>query len=165
MKALILAGSDTGRRENLALALREIRKRFPVAAVSHPVRSRPWSGKGDDYLNAALIVETDLMPEGIVAALREIEAMAGRRRSPGAEGCPLDLDLMALEGFRGKAGRHILPRDELRRPYAMVPSAEIAPGLRIEESGPTLLETKGGKSAQDLGLLPLTEPAPEGFPS
>lgn len=76
-----------------------------------------------------------------------------------------DLDLMALEGFRGKAGRHILPRDELRRPYAMVPSAEIAPGLRIEESGPTLLETKGGKSAQDLGLLPLTEPAPEGFPS
>lgn len=78
---------------------------------------------------------------------------------------PLDLDLMALEGFRGKAGRHILPRDELRRPYAMVPSAEIAPGLRIEESGPTLLETKGGKSAQDLGLLPLTEPAPEGFPS
>lgn len=88
MKALILAGSDTGRRENLALALREIRKRFPVAAVSHPVRSRPWSGKGDDYLNAALIVETDLMPEGIVAALREIEAMAGRRRGPGAEGCP-----------------------------------------------------------------------------
>ena len=100
-----------------------------------------------------------------MAALRKIEAMAGRRRGPGAEGCPLDLDLMALEGFRGKAGRHILPRDELRRPYAMVPSAEIAPGLRIEESGPTLLETKGGKSAQDLGLLPLTEPAPEGFPS
>ena len=50
MKALILAGSDTGRRENLAMALREIRKRFPVAAVSHPVRSRPWSGEGDDLL-------------------------------------------------------------------------------------------------------------------
>ena len=63
MKALILAGSDTGRRENLAMALREIRKRFPVAAVSHPVRSRPWSGEGDDYLNAALIIETELMPE------------------------------------------------------------------------------------------------------
>ena len=165
MKALVLAGSDTMREENLALALREMKKRFPVEAVSHPVRSRPWSGRGADYLNAALIIETDLAPDLIVSSLREIEAMAGRRRGPDADGCPLDLDLMALEGFRGKAGRHILPRDELRRPYAMVPSAEIAPGLRIEESGPTLLETKGGKSAQDLGLLPLTEPAPEGFPS
>lgn len=77
---------------------------------------------------------------------------------------PLDLDLMALEGFRGKAGRHILPRDELRRPYALVPSAEIAPGLRIDESGPTLLETEGGKSARDLGLLPSRSRRPKVSP-
>lgn len=165
MKALILAGSDTGCRENLALALREVRKRFPVIAVSHPVRSRPWSGKGADYLNAALIIETDLAPGEIVSSLREIEAMAGRKRGPEAKGVPLDLDLMALEGFRGQAGRHVLPHDELLRPYALVPAAEIAPDLRINESGPGLRELASGKGASLHGILPLCGPVPEGFPS
>lgn len=165
MKALVLAGSDTMREENLALALREMKKRFPVEAVSHPVRSRPWSGRGADYLNAALIIETDLAPDLIVSSLREIEAMAGRRRGPDADGCPLDLDLMALEGFRGRAGRHVLPRDELLRPYALVPAAEIAPGLRVDENGPSLCEIAAWKSAGGPGILPLTGPVPEGFPS
>jgi 2-amino-4-hydroxy-6-hydroxymethyldihydropteridine diphosphokinase len=92
-------------------------------------RSAAWPDATDpDYLNGIALVETELAPEGVLAALSRVEIAFGRARGPANNPRTLDLDLIAH-------GRAIIDTEALRLPhprahlrrFVMGPLAEIAP--------------------------------------
>jgi 2-amino-4-hydroxy-6-hydroxymethyldihydropteridine diphosphokinase len=85
---------------------------------------------GDDYLNAVVELQTDLIAPVLLDHLQQIEQAAGRERPYRNAPRTLDLDLL-LYGSARMDSRHLtLPHPRmLQRAFVLVPLAEIAPGL------------------------------------
>ncbi|HMK36759.1 MAG TPA: 2-amino-4-hydroxy-6-hydroxymethyldihydropteridine diphosphokinase [Desulfomonilaceae bacterium] len=87
------------------------------------------SDGGAAFLNAAIAVETDLSPEGLIAAMRQIERELGKspfHRSDRSRTVDLDL-LLYEERIIQEQGLEIPhPRMHLRA-FVLTPLAEIAP--------------------------------------
>jgi len=92
-------------------------------------RSAAWPDPGAPaYLNAVVIVETQLSPRALLAQLLDIEVAFGRRRAKPNAPRTLDLDLIAY-------GRQVINQPGLVVPhprahdrlFVMGPLAEIAP--------------------------------------
>ena len=106
-------------------------------------RSSAWPDPSQPlFLNGVALVETDLDPAAVMAALQHVEAAFGRQRSQPNAPRTLDLDLIAY-------GRRIIDEPGLTVPhpraaerlFVMGPLAEIAPDWRH----PAL-----GRAARDL---------------
>ncbi len=95
-----------------------------------------------DFLNGVLEVDTFLEPEGVVAALGEMEGRLGRVRGtdPFAPRT-MDVDLLLYLPREGPAlGPH---PDVLSRPFVALPLLELAPELVLPGSGVALREVAG----------------------
>lgn len=102
-------------------------------------------GPGDqpDYVNAVVSLETRLSPRDLLLALQAIEKAHGRVREQGRWGPrPLDLDLLLYGRRRIDEPDLRIPHPEMsRRPFVLVPLADIAPGdLAIPGQGRCLTE-------------------------
>jgi 2-amino-4-hydroxy-6-hydroxymethyldihydropteridine diphosphokinase len=99
-----------------------------VVARSSLYRTAPVGYAGSpDFINAVAQVETGLAPRVLLAALLEIEARHGRRRSVPNAPRTLDLDLL----LHGAAVMHeeglTLPHPRMHeRAFVLAPLAEIA---------------------------------------
>ncbi len=134
-----------------------------VAARSRWRRTPPWPPGSDqpDYVNGAALLETDLAPEDLLAALLETEAEMGRVREAVWAPRVCDLDLLTygqtlrpeLEEWRRLAevshppeGQPflVLPHPRLHlRFFALEPAAELAPQWRHPVFGRALEEMAG----------------------
>ncbi len=129
---------------------------------------------GPDFVNGAVMVKTDLTPEGVLAALHRIEAAMGRTRENRWEPRLCDLDLIAyddmilpdLETFkRWKAldlssqqtqtpDQLVLPHPRLQdRSFVLVPLNEIAPVWVHPVTGITVSEMLSALPAADLAEI------------
>ncbi len=108
---VLVLGSNHAPARHLRLAAARLRERFEIAACAPAIRTR--DAEGTRYLNAALRIQSDLAPEALRDALREIESEAGRVR--GAAAVTLDIDLVAAIDGDGKL--QALKQDDLRRSY------------------------------------------------
>ena len=121
--------------ETLRAALAELR---PIAVSS--IRATPALGPaGRSFANAVAIVESDLLPDNLLAELKALERGFGRR--PGKRWGPrvLDLDIILWsEGAWGGPGP-IVPHPEFRRrDFVLAPLAELAPDWRDPATGATV---------------------------
>ena len=88
-----------------------------------------------DFLNAALRIATELEPEELLDACKEIEAERGRsfdarRHSPR----PLDVDLLLFGDLEFSSDRLTLPHPEVtRRRFVLVPLLELDPELTLPD--------------------------------
>jgi 2-amino-4-hydroxy-6-hydroxymethyldihydropteridine diphosphokinase len=120
-----------------------------LVAVSRFFRTPVFpAGAGPDYVNAAVLLETDLAAPALLAALHRIEAAFGRERVQRWGRRTLDLDLLALgaqvlpdaptqtawrdlpadQQIRRTPEGLILPHPRLQdRAFVLVPLADIAP--------------------------------------
>ncbi len=99
-----------------------------VVAVSSPYRTRPM-GKfaGNEFLNAAAVLETELPPRQVLAALHRVESAAGRERSLRWGPRMLDLDLLLVENEIVDSTDLVLPHPAMwYRRFVLDPLAEIA---------------------------------------
>ena len=66
-----------------------------------------------DFLNAAVVVETELEPEELLAACKAIERELGRVPGPRHSPRPIDLDLLMIQGREHHS-------DDLRVPHPAI---------------------------------------------
>jgi 2-amino-4-hydroxy-6-hydroxymethyldihydropteridine diphosphokinase len=132
-RVLIGLGSNQGdRKENLRRALRELE----AAGLGRVMRkSSLWRTEpkemesAEDFLNAAVLIETSLSPEGLLQGLLAIEKQLGRVR--GKSGSPeprrLDLDLLLVGDQQIHQPGLVVPHPRLHeRRFALAPLGEIA---------------------------------------
>ncbi|WP_306341275.1 2-amino-4-hydroxy-6-hydroxymethyldihydropteridine diphosphokinase [Shimia marina] len=93
------------------------------------------AGAGPDYVNAAITIESDLMPENLLARLHEIEASFGRERTLRWGTRPLDIDLIAYGDLvRPDLETHTAWRDlPLEEQVKSTPQELILPHPRMQE--------------------------------
>jgi len=134
-----------------------------VAALGSAVReSRLWrspafpAGIGPDFVNAAMVLETERDADDLLAELHRVEAAFGRERQTRWGPRSLDLDLLALDDLvlpdlaawslwrdltpeaqaRETPDRLILPHPRLQdRGFVLAPLAEVAPDWRHPVTG------------------------------
>jgi 2-amino-4-hydroxy-6-hydroxymethyldihydropteridine diphosphokinase len=128
--AFISLGSNVEPEANLPRAARRLAEIGAIRRVSM-VYQNPAIGPSaaPDFLNAAVLIETDLPPEEIRRRLRQIEMEMGRVRTADKyTPRTIDLDLVLL-GSQVISGPEItLPDpDILSRPHLAVTIAELAP--------------------------------------
>ena len=114
----------------------------PIA--TSPIRATPALGPaGRSFANAVAIVESDLLPDDLLAELKALERSFGRR--PGKRWGPrvLDLDIILWsEGAWGGPGP-IIPHPEFRaRDFVLAPLAALAPGWRDPLTGATIRQLR-----------------------
>jgi 2-amino-4-hydroxy-6-hydroxymethyldihydropteridine diphosphokinase len=130
--AAIALGSNLGdRRANLEAAIREIRQLGSVQAISEFFDTAPVGYLDQPrFLNAALLLETELAPIELLRTLLGIELRLGRDRDlvPAKGPRTIDLDLIFLGEQTLATPELTLPHPAMQdREFVLAPLAEIAP--------------------------------------
>lgn len=166
-------GSNIEPERHLAAALAALRARFGAIRVSAVYRNRAVGFDGPDFLNAAVVIDSDLDAHTLDDWLHALEDAHGRDRSgPRFSSRTLDVDLvlfgdLVLDGSerpptaRGRVLR--LPRPDLHLPFVLRPLAEIAPDMVDPASGLRLAELWAGSADRGDGMEAVTlEPMAQG---
>ena len=133
-----LVSSFGDREANLIEAVRLIRPLGEVTAVSSFYDTEPVGYLDQPiFLNAALLLETELEPLTLLRELLMVEKAMGRDRSITVAKGPrvIDLDLLFYVGSDGhqlvmNSEELVLPHPEMQgRRFVLEPLAEIAPGM------------------------------------
>ncbi|HWM28687.1 MAG TPA: 2-amino-4-hydroxy-6-hydroxymethyldihydropteridine diphosphokinase [Woeseiaceae bacterium] len=135
-------GSNIDPATNLRLAVRELRFHFGQLRLSSVYRSTPLGFDGDDFLNAVVGLDTDLLPEEIPPLLDDIHAMAGRPRDKRKlVSRTLDIDFLLYDRLvLDRSGLRLPRRDVLMYGFVLRPLAELAPDYLHPETGRRLAE-------------------------
>ena len=138
-RAWISLGANLGNpKEALVAALNELQGSQGIQSLkaSSFYSTSPVDSSGPDYVNAAAVVETTLLPEGLLELLQKIELEHGRVRPAGVHNAPrtLDLDLLAYEGEVRSTKVLTIPHPRMNeRLFVLVPLAEIEPEWQSPE--------------------------------
>jgi len=157
-------GSNIGDRYGyLRDAIERLRdKGLELEAVSSAWETEPVGEILDqpDFLNAVIRVRTDLEPEDLLDALKEVEAELGRetglpRHSPRV----IDIDLLLMEDVEYESERLRLPhRETTSRRFVLAPLLELDPELSLPDGtrladAMSALEAAGGQDIRVAGPL------------
>jgi 2-amino-4-hydroxy-6-hydroxymethyldihydropteridine diphosphokinase len=139
VRAFVAVGSNLGDRwGRLALAARALRAAPGVAVVraSRVWDTAPLGPPQPRYLNAVLELETTRTPRSLLALLRSVEALAGRRRDVHWGARTLDLDLLVAGDWIVREPGLTVPHPELaNRRFVLAPLAELRPELVVPGTG------------------------------
>ena len=102
-----------------------------VAQVSSIYETEPVGGDEQDwFLNGVVKVETDLLPQGLLAILQDIELKLGRQPRERWGPREIDLDILIYDRFCVTTPKLIIPHPEMhQRRFVLEPFAEIAPDV------------------------------------
>lgn len=165
--ACLSLGSNIAPELHLRAAIAALRARFRMIAVSRVYRTAAVGFDGSDFLNAGMVIETDLDPYALDAWLHGLEDAQGRDRSgPRFGDRTLDIDLVlyddvitdraAAPAF-GSARILRLPREDLRYAFVLRPLADIAPEIVDPRSGLTLAQLWAQSSERDTVMTAVPE--------
>ena len=128
---LLLLGSTLESDERIHAALRELQSLGEVALCA-PIQHGPGSRDARrSYFNALVEVVFDGDAEGLVAALKAIEARLGRNRA--SQEVAIDIDLLAsqVDGI-WRADAHALEKGEFKQAHAI--ALLRAAGMEIDST-------------------------------
>jgi 2-amino-4-hydroxy-6-hydroxymethyldihydropteridine diphosphokinase len=150
-RATIALGSNLGDRlVQLRAGVDGLRKLGEVAAVSSLYETEPVGGPVQGrYLNAVVLLETDLEPEEVLTGLHQIEGDSDRTRGVHWGPRTLDLDLITYDSRQVDLPHLALPHPRAHeRRFVLAPLAEVAPdailadGLSPRESAGRVSDQK-----------------------
>jgi len=132
-------GSNEGDRlAALRTARDELERRgVTVVAASSVYETAPQGELLDqpDFLNACLAVETELEPEPLLEACKEVERALGRVPGGPRHGPrPIDVDVLLLGDVVHRSERLTLPhREVVSRRFVLEPLLELDPRLELPD--------------------------------
>lgn len=142
-RVFVSLGSNIDPRGNLQEAVARLKSRCAVRAVSPVYESRSvGSTPSPNFLNAAVLLETDQSAEELRELLREIEAEMERVRTSDKNAArTIDLDIVLFgDQVVYSAGKRIPPHELLIHAHVAGPVADLAPDVCHPEDGRTLRE-------------------------
>jgi 2-amino-4-hydroxy-6-hydroxymethyldihydropteridine diphosphokinase len=145
-KAAVALGSNLGDRlDHLRAGLDGLGGLGTVVAVSKVHETDPVGGPEQGrYLNAAVLIDTDLAPLDLLAGLLEIERGRGRERKERWGPRTLDLDLIAYEGQTIDLPTLEIPHPRAHdRGFVLAPLVEVWPDATLAD-GSTAREALAG---------------------
>jgi 2-amino-4-hydroxy-6-hydroxymethyldihydropteridine diphosphokinase len=126
----IALGSNLGDRlANLQEGVAGLRRLGVVTRISSVYQTAPVGGPEQGaFLNAVALLETDLSPPRLLAAVLDIEKAAGRVRVEHWGPRTLDIDLVAWEGGRfGDPSLEVPHPRAHQRAFVLCPLVEVWP--------------------------------------
>lgn len=154
-EAAIGLGSNLGDRiDHLRSAVAGLGKLGRVVGLSSLYETSPIGGPPQgDYLNAVVILATDLDPDGLVAELKALEQRSGRRPTVRYGPRILDLDLLLL-GVQEHTSRIVtVPHPRLtERRFVLEPLLEVRPDAALP-SGAGLADLRDAVADQEVRLV------------
>jgi 2-amino-4-hydroxy-6-hydroxymethyldihydropteridine diphosphokinase len=128
---MLALGSNLGDRlQNLRAAVRLLPDwGVTVTRTSSVWETAPVPADQPPFLNAALVGETALSPEDLLAALKAIEREIGRRPSRRWGPRPIDLDILFYSHQQVATPNLTIPHERItERGFVLAPLAEVSPG-------------------------------------
>lgn len=108
-----------------------------------------------DFLNACLAVDTELGPEELLDACKDVERELGRVAGGPRHGPrPIDVDVLLLGDRSYRSKRLTLPHPEVAaRRFVLEPLLELDPGLHLPDGPPLapLLAALGDQPVRRVG--------------
>jgi 2-amino-4-hydroxy-6-hydroxymethyldihydropteridine diphosphokinase len=126
---LLLGSNEGNRKENLALAIKQIKGYGKIIAQSSIYETEAWGLKEQNhFLNQALQIETSLSAGGLLDVLKVIEKEIGRLPSIKWGPRVIDIDILFYEDAIIDLPQIKIPHSYLHeRRFTLVPLNEIAP--------------------------------------
>lgn len=152
-------GSNVGDRlANLENAIHNLSEStINITAISPIYESsamlKPNAPKGWDvpYLNMAIMGETHLAPQALLTQVKCVEKKMGRQDRGIWAPREIDIDILAYDDLFVNESNLQIPHSSLcKRPFALLPLADISPNWRFPQHG-----EYAGKTAHEIvSLLP-----------
>ncbi|HEX2161069.1 MAG TPA: 2-amino-4-hydroxy-6-hydroxymethyldihydropteridine diphosphokinase [Thermoleophilaceae bacterium] len=139
MRGYLGLGSNEGDRLGALRAARdELERRGVTVVASSAVYETAPQGEvldQPDFLNACLAIDTDLDPEQLLDACKDVERALGRRPGGPRHGPrPIDVDVLLLGGLTHRSERLTLPHPEVTaRRFVLEPLLELDPDLALPD--------------------------------
>lgn len=132
-------GSNQQPRRYLTLALDALSEHFGQLTLSPVYESEAVGFDGDNFLNMAVALHSDMPLWSIRDVLKAIEDQNGRVRTQKRfSGRTLDIDILTCDELRGKFDDIVLPRPEItKNAFVLKPLADICPAQIDPVSGKT----------------------------
>jgi len=139
----ICLGSNIDAEANLPAAVGRLGRYGRVAAASAVYETLPVGFTDQaNFLNAAVLLETDLSLEAVLDEIvPAVEHELGRVRDPGNPNGPrtIDLDVALFNDIATRADRRELPDPNIAKyPFVAIPLAELDPDYTLPTTGETL---------------------------
>ena len=107
-----------------------------LTAVSSLYASAPVDAGGDDYVNAVVLISTQLDADALLQALQKIEQDFGRERSVRNAPRTLDLDLLLYGQAQIASATLEVPHPRMTaRAFVLLPLLELDPVISIPGKG------------------------------
>ncbi|KIQ96941.1 MULTISPECIES: 2-amino-4-hydroxy-6-hydroxymethyldihydropteridine diphosphokinase [Lysobacter] len=141
-RAYLSLGSNLEPVAHLRRAVEELRERFGAMDLSPVYRTRAVGFDGNDFLNAAAIIHTELDPVALHDWLHALEDAHQRDRSgPRFGDRTLDIDIVLFDDRElSGPGNLRIPRPDLEHAFVLRPLADIAPDVVVPGDGRTLAQ-------------------------
>ncbi|MDD5986754.1 MAG: 2-amino-4-hydroxy-6-hydroxymethyldihydropteridine diphosphokinase [Eubacteriales bacterium] len=153
MRAALSIGSNMGdRRAHIEEALRQLAQRAgTLEAVSEFVETAPYGYTAqDDFLNGAVILDTNLQPHDLLSVIHDIEENLHRVRIIHWGPRTIDIDIVLFDDKIVEEDDLTIPHCDFRhRDFVLRPLAEIAPNWRDPVTGKTVAALLEALEASD----------------
>ena len=163
-RAYLSLGSNLDPLRHLRQAVDELRARFGAIELSPVYRTRAVGFDGNDFLNAAAIIQADLSPVALHDWLHALEDAHLRDRSgPRFGDRTLDIDIVLYDDcVLTGPGNLRIPRPDLVHAFVLRPLVDIAPAVVVPGDGRTLaalwaVHPDGDTALETVPLVP-TDP-------